>query len=177
MWDRLLATTWYSRFIYWMETKIRWWWLINDWLDLFVSQSGWIKVWLSGQTVTFITQSEELQTFTCNIQTTWHSQRWPGRLITIHGCKTETIKTYVQNSFILAIQIWIVSHCFLPWKVFWVASVLSSYHQESIVWLKIWNCSFNSWSYSFFLLSPGSCSSLQLFSAAAVRGVQAGHHG
>lgn len=67
---------------------------------LSVSQSGWIKVRLSGQTITFVSQSEELKIFARRSHTAQHHHRRPRSLLcTTPGCKTETRSINVQTGY------------------------------------------------------------------------------
>lgn len=67
---------------------------------LSVSQSGRIKVRLSGQTITFLPWSEELKIFARRSHIAQHCHRRPSSLLcTTPGCKIETRSINVQTGY------------------------------------------------------------------------------
>lgn len=90
---------------------------MTDLLPLFKCQSGWIEVWLSGQTVTFITRCEELQTFICCCQSARHNPRWPGSLLgTFDGCKWKPTRSIChiniyQHAYNMQLYFFVMKKC------------------------------------------------------------------
>lgn len=74
---------------------------MTELLCLLQCQSGWSEVWLSGQTVTFITRCEELKTFISCRQSARHNPWWPRSLLrAFDGCKWKpTCSVYHFNIY------------------------------------------------------------------------------